>query len=90
MCEICKVKRGCCKPLGESDLDLTIGINKLKSNLVVSCYMDRDEEGRYTLLTGLYDDQYRPFVEMNLSIKFCPFCGEELQHEPNMKYPWDK
>lgn len=88
MCEICKIKNGYCDLLVTKDADMKIGNTKI-GELNLEVFIDSKDDGIWTLEpTVFFGDDV--IADVELPIKFCPFCGRKLHDKEETKYPWNK
>ena len=77
MCEFCNIEHGKEETLMESDLELTLGKNHL-TDLAADVDISSDDTGSLSIWFRVAGNNGQPFVEMDMPIDYCPFCGRKL------------
>lgn len=88
MCQICELE-GKKELLMCHDVVMTINDRKIDDG-ELNVSIGRDDNGNYNLFFDYYIDRNILTASLDMPIKFCPFCGKEVQHEPPKQYPWNQ
>ena len=87
MCEICKVELGEIENMACDNVEFKVGKRNLEDQLLVVAIRHNDDD-TYSLISSYFMDDGDPIAEIKLPITYCPFCGKELPHGNETRYPW--
>ena len=78
MCEFCNIQKGDCEELVAKEIPIQIGNRVLRMPHLMQIFIGHEDDG-YSLSADYFMDNGDAAATVELSIKYCPICGRNLQ-----------